>query len=90
MPTTAKSSDIAEFQQLLIGTWQNAAELTQNGRPLSFNVMPLPQDDAQPGRAPEPGAPDYGGFILKNFARRTRRSTRNRPPSSRYSSSRRR
>ncbi|MGH3170501.1 MAG: heme-binding protein, partial [Trebonia sp.] len=68
MPTSVPSADLAEFQQLLIGTWQNVDELTQDGKPLSFNVMPLPQDAQQPGRPSESGASDYGGFILKNFA----------------------
>jgi hypothetical protein len=68
MPKQASSSGLAEFQQLLIGTWQNDEELMQDGKPLSFNVMPLPQDAAQPGRPSEPGASGYGGFILKNFA----------------------
>lgn len=68
MPAMAQSSDLAEFQQLLIGTWKNVDELTQDGKPLSFDVMPLPQAAAQPGRLAQSGAPNYGGFILKNFA----------------------
>ena len=59
----------AEFQQLLIGTWTNDDELVDgDGRPLSFNVMPLPQVDEQPRPAPAEGGSEYGGFILKNFA----------------------
>lgn len=68
MPKQADTTSLAEFQQLLIGTWENDRELSQNGRPLSFNVMPLPQDAEQPGRPLEPGASEYGGFILKNFS----------------------
>lgn len=68
MPESVTSANLAEFQQLLVGTWQNVGELAEGGRPLSFNVMPLPQDAEQPGRPAEAGAADYGGFILKNFA----------------------
>lgn len=67
MPQGVTSANLAEFQQLLIGTWQNVDELTRDGKPLSYNVMPLPQDASQPGRPAEPGASEYGGFILKNF-----------------------
>ena len=59
---------LAEFQQRLIGTWENDPELTEGKRPLSFNVMPLPQTVPQPGRKSQKGAKKYGGFILKNFA----------------------
>ncbi len=68
----SKSPEFAEFQQLLIGTWTNDPELAvevdkKTRRPLSYNVMPLPQVEPQPGRKkPKSGA--YGGFILKNFA----------------------
>lgn len=61
-------SGLAEFQQLLIGTWENVDELKEGKRPLSYNVMPLPQVEAQPGRKKQKGATKYGGFILKNFA----------------------
>lgn len=65
MPYAVKGSDLAEFQQLLIGTWENDPELSEGKKPLSFNVMPLPQIEPQPGRKPPKGK--YGGFILKNF-----------------------
>ncbi|MCL2583083.1 MAG: heme-binding protein [Streptosporangiales bacterium] len=68
MPQQADITSLAEFQQLLIGTWENDRELSFDGKPLSFNVMPLPQDADQPGRPPEPGASEFGGFILKNFS----------------------
>lgn len=68
MPKQADNTSLAEFQQLLIGTWENDRELSENGKPLSYNVMPLPQDADQPGRPPEPGASQYGGFVLKNFS----------------------
>lgn len=64
---TVKDSGLAEFQQRLIGTWENDPELTDGKTPLSFNVMPLPQRESQPGRKKQKGA-KYGGFILKNFA----------------------
>lgn len=65
MPYGVKSGDLAEFQQLLIGTWENDPKLSEGRKPLSFNVMPLPQIEKQPGRKPPKGK--YGGFILKNF-----------------------
>ena len=67
MPYPVKSEDLARFQQELIGTWQNDPQLTDGGRPLSFNVMPLPQIAPQK-RAAQKGATKYGGFILKNFS----------------------
>ncbi len=67
MPQASKSTDIAMFQCLLIGTWQNDKKLTVAGRPLSYNVMPLPQVDRQVTRPPD-GTMQFGGFILKNFA----------------------
>lgn len=67
MPEACKSSDIAMFQCLLIGTWQNVKDLSHGGRPLSYNVMPLPQVDDQTTRPPD-GTLKYGGFILKNFS----------------------
>lgn len=68
MPYAVRSEDLAEFQQLLIGTWENPTDnelIDHNGKPLSYNVMPLPQIDPMPGRPSTP--PNYGGFILKNF-----------------------
>jgi hypothetical protein len=50
--------------QPLIGTWtnQNLSGSMYGGEenPLSYSLMPLPQD------TPQPGEPDYG-YILKNF-----------------------
>ena len=66
MPHASKSNDIAMFQCLLIGTWKNDDSLTVDGKPLSYNVMPLPQKDNQVTRPPD-GTMKYGGFILKNF-----------------------
>ncbi len=66
MPQASKSNDIALFQCLLIGTWQNDKKLFIDGKPLSYNVMPLPQVDDQVTR-PQDGTLRYGGFILKNF-----------------------
>ena len=65
MPRAYESSEIALFQCLLIGTWVNDKELYSDDRPLSYNVMPLPQVDNQANR---PVSGDYGGFILKNFS----------------------
>lgn len=68
MPCAVPSNDLALFQCLLIGTWINPEELKDNeGRYLSYNVMPLPQKDRQITRPQNPQHPDYGGFILKNF-----------------------
>jgi hypothetical protein len=68
MPKSIPSSDLALFQCLLIGTWVNDEKLTYDGKPLSYNVMPLPQVDPQATRPLDPQHPNYGGFILKNFA----------------------
>lgn len=65
MPYPVKSEELAKFQQRLIGTWENDPALLDGGKPLSFNVMPLPQIAPQPGREPQK---KYGGFILKNFS----------------------
>lgn len=66
MPYAIPSGDLALFQCLLIGTWVNDEKLIDDeGRPLSYNVMPLPQKDKQV-RIP-PDVLQYGGFILKNF-----------------------
>jgi hypothetical protein len=75
MPYAVKGGELAEFQRLLIGTWTNDDELavvekSEKGpkkRPLSYNVMPLPQIEKQPGRK-NPQSGKYGGFILKNFS----------------------
>ncbi len=63
MPYVVTSNELAKFQQSLIGTWQTATDLNEGDKPLSFNVMPLPQVPPPAGRSNA-----YGGFILKNFA----------------------
>jgi hypothetical protein len=57
MPYAAKPSELAEFQCLLIGSWSNDPDkvkdeklFDQNGGPLSFNIMPLPQIPEQDTR----------------------------------------
>ncbi|HTV05883.1 MAG TPA: heme-binding protein [Acidobacteriaceae bacterium] len=63
MPYAAKNSDLAAFQQELVGSWTNqdfGKDENKNPvggpeNPLSYNVMPLPQTD------------DPDGYILKNF-----------------------
>lgn len=68
MPKAIPASKLPLFQCLLIGTWANDNELRdKEGRPLSFNVMPLPQVEQPPDRTMPVGV-QYGGFILKNFA----------------------
>jgi hypothetical protein len=67
MPSAAVPGGLAPFQNLLIGTWANQALPNATGdhdgsqaKPLSYNIMPLPQ------QATETGESDYSGFILKN------------------------
>jgi len=63
MPYATKINTLVEFQQELVGYWENAPFGTDskgksvggNDNPLSYNIMPLP----------EAKAPD--GYILKNF-----------------------
>ena len=63
MPYAAKISHLAEFQQELVGSWENRDFGTDahgkpvggNNNPLSYNIMPLPQ------------VWDTDGYILKNF-----------------------
>lgn len=63
MPYAAKVAILAEFQQQLVGEWENRDFGTDGHgqpvgglkNPLSYNVMPLPQ------------ASDPDGYILKNF-----------------------
>lgn len=63
MPKAIKASDLALFQCYLIGTWSNkGVPKAPGGKPLSFNVMPLPQEKAHP-----PTRPHFEGYILKNF-----------------------
>ncbi|WP_338466469.1 hypothetical protein RXV95_13035 [Novosphingobium sp. ZN18A2] len=65
MPYAIDAGSLSEFQCRLIGTWKNDPDLLVDGRPPSFNVMPLPQVETQPSR---PAGSQYGGFILKNFS----------------------
>lgn len=67
MPYEVASSKLANFQRKLIGTWRNEGDVLENGKPLSYNVMPLPQREPQASRPASPGT-QYGGFILKSFA----------------------
>jgi hypothetical protein len=69
MPNATHAAKLADFQCRLIGTWSNDDELrdSETSLPLSFNVMPLPQQDPQPHRPDHPHHHKYGGFILKNF-----------------------
>lgn len=62
MPYPANVSDLALFQQKLLGTWSNnGAPKGKDGKPLSYNVMPLPQVEKQASY------PCCLGYILKNF-----------------------
>jgi len=62
MPHPAKVSDLALFQQKLLGTWSNdGVPNGKDGKPLSYNVMPLPQVEKQAS------FPCCLGYILKNF-----------------------
>lgn len=65
MPYSINAGNLADFQCRLIGTWKNDPSLLVDGRSPSFNVMPMPQIENQPDRAP---GDEYGGFILKNFS----------------------
>lgn len=63
MPYAAKINILAEYQQQLVGHWENRPfgtdehghEVGGEDNPLSYNIMPLPQDS------------DPDGYILKNF-----------------------
>ncbi len=63
MPYPAKISHLARFQQELVGRWENrplgklgkGKPLGGEKNPLSYNIMPLPQEL------------DPDGYILKNF-----------------------
>jgi hypothetical protein len=62
MPYPASVSDLALFQQKLLGTWSNnGVPLGTDNKPLSYNVMPLPQVEKQASY------PCCLGYILKNF-----------------------
>jgi len=73
--TKPKVPVLNEFQERLIGTWESTPddpELTEERdgkrKPLSFNVMPLPQAEKQPHKPKAKAGARHGGFILKNFA----------------------
>ena len=63
MPALAPIAILSEFQQQLIGNWQNqdfgnddhGVPVGGPGNPLSYNIMPLPESS------------DPDGYILKNF-----------------------
>ncbi len=63
MPALAPIAILAEFQQQLVGNWENrdfgtddhGVRVGGNENPLSYNIMPLPQTS------------DPDGYILKNF-----------------------
>ena len=63
MPVSPAPNQLAEFQSLLVGTWENqhfpGSAYGGQADPLSYNVMPLPQ-------TPPQGQQDTG-YILKNF-----------------------
>jgi hypothetical protein len=62
MPRAASVGDLALFQQKLLGTWSNdGVPKGKDGKPLSYNVMPLPQVEKQASY------PSCLGYILKNF-----------------------
>ena len=62
MPYSANVGDLALFQQKLLGTWSNdGVPKGKDGKPLSYNVMPLPQVEKQASY------PCCLGYILKNF-----------------------
>ncbi len=54
--------DLHVIQRLLAGTWSNEGVGRKDGTPYSYNVMPLPQKDAEPLYTGE-----HRGYILKNF-----------------------
>ena len=66
MPSAAIPGGLADFQSYLIGTWSNqsftgdADGPGSTANPLSYNVMPLPQQVAESGES------NYSGYILKN------------------------
>jgi hypothetical protein len=63
MPYAIDSNKLHNFQQLLIGKWSNkGVPPGKHGKPLSYNVMPLPQVE------PQKGYPCCLGYILKNFS----------------------
>jgi hypothetical protein len=76
MPQPAPMSNLAEFQQQLVGSWSNQDFGTdKDGKPvggpenpLSYNIMPLPQTS------------DPDGYILKNFKYHERLKFNNNDP----------
>jgi hypothetical protein len=63
MPYAIDNAELAEFQKHLVGTWSNKGVPTwPGGKPLSYNIMPLPQVE------PQRGYPCCLGYVLKNFA----------------------
>ena len=64
MPSYLAPSGLQPFQQDLMGVWTNdGVPRADNGGPLSYNIMPLPQ--ISPSNT---GAVAFHGYILKNFA----------------------
>lgn len=71
MPRMANCNDLADFQKELLGDsckpgkWQNenfpGTNVGGQEKPLSYNIMPLPQE-----KRPD-GSNNPSGFILKNF-----------------------
>ena len=62
MPYAIDSADLAPFQHHLVGKWSNdGVPKGDDGKHLSYNVMPLPQVE------PQTGYPCCLGYILKNF-----------------------
>lgn len=65
MPYAGNLVDFAQFQQELVGQWENknfhGTHAGGKENPYSYNVMPLPQV------TPQPSEPHYPGYILKNF-----------------------
>lgn len=76
MPQQAPMSNLAEFQQMLVGSWSNQDFGTDSKgnpvggpeNPLSYNIMPIPQTN------------DPDGYILKNFKYHERLKFNNNDP----------
>lgn len=64
MPSYLDPASLSSFQQELMGVWSNdGMPKADNGGPLSFNIMPLPQITPS-----NEGKVAFHGYILKNFA----------------------
>jgi hypothetical protein len=64
MPSYLDPANLQSFQKELMGVWSNDGVPTaDNGGPLSYNIMPLPQ--LSPSNT---DAVAFHGYILKNFA----------------------